>query len=93
LKGNSLRAGRSLRIYRPTEAEEPSLATRTKSKGHTKASLQLYAKVVPHKVKKGETLSSIADNYNTTVAALRKANGKVASHLQAGTVLVVRQAE
>jgi membrane-bound lytic murein transglycosylase D len=97
LKGNQLRAGRSLRIYRPTarttDTAEPTLASRNKSKSHEKASLQASRKVVHHKVKKGETLSSIAENYNTTVDALRRANGKSASHLQAGTVLVVKMGQ
>jgi membrane-bound lytic murein transglycosylase D len=97
LKGNQLRAGRMLRIYRPTtpatEPAEPRLASRSKSKSHEKSSLQASSRVVHHKVKKGETLSSIAESYNTTVAALRRANGKAASHLQAGTVLVVKMGE
>jgi membrane-bound lytic murein transglycosylase D len=44
-----------------------------------------------HKVKKGETLSSIASSYNTTVAALRRDNGKMAGNLRAGDVLVIRK--
>jgi membrane-bound lytic murein transglycosylase D len=95
LKGNSLKVGRSLRIYRPmasSEGGETRVASRSKgkSKSHGKSSLQATNRTIHHKVKKGETLSSIAENYNTTVAALRRANGKVASHLTAGTVLVVK---
>ena len=43
-----------------------------------------------HKVKPGETLTSIADHYNTTVAALRKDNAKIGAQLRAGDVVVVR---
>ena len=44
---------------------------------------------VLHKVRPGETLTSIASTYNTTVSALRRDNGKVASNLRAGAVLVI----
>jgi peptidoglycan lytic transglycosylase D len=42
-----------------------------------------------HKVKSGETLSSIANSYNTTVSALKKDNKNIAT-LRPGMVLVVR---
>jgi LysM repeat protein len=48
---------------------------------------------VHHKVRKGETLSSIAESYNTTVAALRRDNGSTASHLKTGSVLVIHMGE
>jgi LysM repeat protein len=41
-------------------------------------------------VRKGETLTSIAENYNTTVAALRRDNRNAGSQLQAGEVIVVK---
>ncbi len=95
LKGNQLHAGRTLRIYRPTaraESSAPEVASKSqsRSKAKAKSSLQASSKTVHHKVKKGETLSSIADNYNTTVAALRRDNGKSASRLHAGDVLLVK---
>ncbi len=95
LKGNQLKVGTRIRIYRPTaasEAAETHVASnsKTKSKPSSKSSLQATNRTIHHKVKKGETLSSIAENYNTTVAALRRANGKAASHLTAGTVLLVK---
>ena len=40
-----------------------------------------------HKVKKGETLSSIAHSYNTTVANLKKNNANASANLRAGEVL------
>lgn len=43
-----------------------------------------------HKVRKGETLTSIAAEYNTTVDALRRDNGKLARNLRAGQVLVIK---
>ncbi|HUN87901.1 MAG TPA: LysM peptidoglycan-binding domain-containing protein, partial [Terriglobales bacterium] len=97
LKGNSLLPGHTLRIYRPVaggEAPETHAASRTgSSNSHSKSSLQAKSRTVHHTVKKGETLSSIAESYNTTVAELRKDNGHAAAHLQAGTVLVVRTGE
>jgi membrane-bound lytic murein transglycosylase D len=45
--------------------------------------------VVHHKVKAGETLYSIANSYNTTVAALKQANRDVAT-LRPGMILIVR---
>jgi membrane-bound lytic murein transglycosylase D len=46
--------------------------------------------VVHHTVKSGETLYSIANNYNTTVAALKRDNGNPAI-LRPGMILVVRE--
>ena len=44
-----------------------------------------------HKVKKGETLSSIAESNHTSVAALKRDNPKLAANLRAGEVLVIRK--
>jgi peptidoglycan lytic transglycosylase D len=94
LKGNTVRAGRRLKIYRPVaaaEPTEPSVATRSKS--NKKSSLQASkaaSKTLQHKVRKGETLTSIAEEYNTSVEALRKANHIDHSELRAGDVLIVR---
>jgi membrane-bound lytic murein transglycosylase D len=94
LKGNTLRAGRKLKIYRPAvgqEAPEPDLARRAKS--NAKSSLQATSassKTVHHKVRKGETLTSIADAYNTSVSALRRDNHMSNAQLRAGEVLIVK---
>ena len=124
LKGNQLKPGRTLLIYRPAAgaaASEPSVARRKKSgKGATSVSMRTRKpepeedpeedavakpkkskglKTVPvskaaakktHKVKSGETLYSIASEYNTTVAALKKNNGKQATNLRAGNILVIK---
>ena len=44
-----------------------------------------------HKVKKGETLSSIAESYNTSVAALKRDNPRLSANLRAGDVLVIHK--
>jgi LysM repeat protein len=59
----------------------------------SKSSKQLQAAtakntVLHHRVKEGETLYSIASNYNTTVAALKRDNRNVAV-LRPGMVLVI----
>ena len=47
--------------------------------------------VTYHKVKKGETLSAIAQSYNTTVADLKKNNANLSANLRAGEVLLIRK--
>ncbi|HVM95864.1 MAG TPA: LysM peptidoglycan-binding domain-containing protein [Candidatus Acidoferrales bacterium] len=92
LKGNSLKPGRTLRIYRPvagSPASETHVASSKSGKSNKNNSLQASKHTVHHKVRKGETLSSIAEDYNTTVAALRRDNGRTASNLHAGSVLVI----
>jgi membrane-bound lytic murein transglycosylase D len=119
LKGNNVKAGRVLRIYRPTgeteeqasahrdvhgrgkkatvassrkgtsggEDEPPEIAGKSK---HGSSLQPVSSKVVRHKVKPGETLTSIANSYNTTVAQLKKDNKLEADNLKAGQVLVVK---
>ena len=92
LKGNTLKVGRSLVIYKPVAGgrAEPELAQKTSS--HTKGKKSAGKAVAStHTVKAGETLTSIASHYNTTVAALQKYNGHAAEKLHPGDVLVVRQ--
>jgi membrane-bound lytic murein transglycosylase D len=91
LHGNQVRAGRILRIYRPLA--EPATASKTAASRTPKlrkiSDLQASSRgrSVHHKVKSGETLVSIANRYNTSVAALRRDN-KISS-LKAGDVLVI----
>jgi peptidoglycan lytic transglycosylase D len=97
--GNKLRPGTVLYLHRPLapgEGEVVSTHGRTKyrrsSKLRTSASANNSGnKKILHKVRQGETLYSIANQYNTTVAALRRTNGKVAANLRAGAVLVIQE--
>jgi membrane-bound lytic murein transglycosylase D len=50
------------------------------------------ANVLRHKVKSGETLYSIATTYKTTVAALKRSNGNLAT-LRPGMILVVQPSQ
>ena len=97
--GNKLRPGTVLYLHRPLapgEREVVSTRGRTKYKRSSKLRASASAdssgnKKILHKVRQGETLYSIANQYNTTVAALRRTNGKVAANLRAGAVLVIQE--
>jgi len=84
LKGNKLVAGRTLRIYPPIGGSEPE-SVRRAGNGATD-----NGKGTTHRVRRGDTLYSIARAYNTTVAELKRANGLNSNALRAGDTLVVR---
>jgi membrane-bound lytic murein transglycosylase D len=71
------------------EEEEVTVAKTSKSSKSKKASSLEAAKKRTHKVQKGETLTSIAERYGTTVEALKKDNRSMARNLKAGQVLVI----
>ncbi|MCU1309999.1 MAG: Lytic transglycosylase, catalytic [Candidatus Angelobacter sp.] len=99
LKGNSLRAGRGLLIYKPVAGGRGEAEVAAKSGGAKKKSgksSKTLAKASPegkktHTVQQGETLTSIANRYNTTVAALHKYNRRASENLHPGDVLVVKE--
>ncbi len=137
IKGNALKVGRVLRVYKPVAGGEPTAQTASsgtsKRKGYSsevaekqtdtptpcikwtrrqgkrvciahakkaepesskeaiKRTSAKTSKVVRHTVKKGETLSGIAETYKTTVEALRRDNRKVAASLRPGSVLVIKR--
>ncbi|HEX8816339.1 MAG TPA: LysM peptidoglycan-binding domain-containing protein [Terriglobales bacterium] len=95
LKGNSLTGRHLLYVHLPVTPGMPE-PTATASKAHSTTSHAKTAhtqavaakQTVHHKVQPGETLYSIATNYNTTVAALKETNRNVAV-LRPGMILVV----
>ena len=103
-KWNHLRAsseltpGRTLVIYKPTDSTGPSAASERQadppesktanSKPHASTTT---ADVKHHTVKKGETLSSIAESNHVSVAELKRDNPKLAANLRAGDVLVIKK--
>lgn len=89
LKGNDLRPGRKLSIYKPV-GEDYAAAPDPPAKRSKGKTTKAANGSTTHKVKKGDTLSSIASRYNTTVDSLKQANGLTSSSLRAGAVLVVR---
>jgi peptidoglycan lytic transglycosylase D len=103
LRGTALVPGRVLLIYKPAGSGGPEVASSghsgvpAKPKGNQKASTADSKTAVAvksaqyHKVKKGETLGSIAESYNTSVAALKRDNPKLAASLRAGDVVVIHK--
>ncbi len=88
------RSGSKIRVHNNLRAssssgKRPAKAAKRES---AKAGAQgAGAKPVYHKVQRGETLTSIASSYNTTVSALRRDNAKQAGNLRAGDVLLIRE--
>jgi len=74
------RSGKRVCLARAKAAQPRTKAEATETK---------TAKTVRHTVRKGETLSSIASAYNTTISALKRDNHDIAT-LKAGRVLVIR---
>ena len=99
ISGSHVSRGTRLRIY-AGGLPEPAARTRGKSARNAGASMEdaaargsiAQAKTLEHRVKPGETLYSIARQYQVTVASLRESNTFLADRgLQAGDVLTIRQ--
>jgi LysM repeat protein len=94
LKGSSLAGRRILYLHLPvtrTTTADTQVASKHSRKSKHAAGTQTAAAsgVLHHKVKRGETLTSIATSYNTTIQALKQDNRNIAS-LRPGMILVVR---
>jgi peptidoglycan lytic transglycosylase D len=89
MKGSTLIAGHTIRIYRPLTG--PPAASRGNSRENSNLNRSKSGRIL-HTVQPGETLSAIADRYNTTVTALRHDN-KVTSLIHPGDVLVIPAAD
>ena len=101
IQGEKLTRGRILLIHRPEDERARVAGQETgwakgkkpgKTSGKSKTSSKLQAsagKATVHKVRPGETLSSIANQYNTTVAALRRDNARLGATLHPGDVVVI----
>jgi membrane-bound lytic murein transglycosylase D len=96
ISGVHVRRGTRLRIY---AGGAPSAPARTKAAQNSGAKVESVSERRPHasesqahRVKRGETLYSIARAYQTTVSALRQANPFLAGRmLQAGDILAIQQ--
>jgi membrane-bound lytic murein transglycosylase D len=95
LKGSSLAGRRVLYLHLPVSrsASEMQVASNHSTGSHhpasgTHAATTTTNAVLHHRVKRGETLFSIATSYNTTVSALKHDNRNVAA-LRPGMILVV----
>ncbi len=98
LKGNELRKGSRLLIYRPLSAARAEAEPRAASKSHKNNNLQVAAKTTQttpsgrttHTVREGETFYSIANDYGTTVDALKRENKRASALLHPGDVLIIK---
>jgi membrane-bound lytic murein transglycosylase D len=103
LTSNTVKPGRSLRIYKPSAEDSEVAGAHSKKKvapelsahnSHAAASAKkttaLAKNPTHHTVKPGETLTSIASEYNVSIAELKKNNPAIAK-LRAGDVLVIRR--
>ena len=97
--GSALPPGRTLVLYKPTGSDSNAAAAggdpETKSAAtvakHSKSQSAATADSRYHTVKKGETLSSIAETNHTSIAALKRDNPRLAANLRAGDVLVIKK--
>src|SRR6266446_314765 len=91
LKGNSLQGRRVVYIHLPVTPSINQLRQTSAPKPKGKNSLRTASdsSLSRHKVKRGETLTSIASTHHTTVAALKRANGDVAT-LRPGMILLIK---
>ena len=91
LKGDSLRGRRVVYVHLPVTPSareaQPSVASKSKSRKPLHATND--KPLVRHKVKQGETLTSIASTHHTTVAALKRDNRNL-STLRPGMILMIR---
>lgn len=105
LRRNAVRVGQQLRISVTSPADasaaawtaeaEPSVqkaATRTsKSKTSSKSSAKTAkaSKPTTHKLKKGDSLSSLSKKYGVSVAEIKRANGMKSDNLRAGETIKI----
>jgi membrane-bound lytic murein transglycosylase D len=89
LKGNTVRLGQRLRVYRPAGVRESSQDSVAGKSGRKKSPQVAGGKRRTHTVKPGETLYSIASTYNTTVAELKRDNRLASNKLFPGDTLVI----
>ena len=90
MKGDSLAGRRVLYVHLPISPTVAAAERQTKSKSHHTSELaeNKSGSPVHHTVKPGETLYSIANNYKTSVKAIKQTNANVAT-LRPGMVLVI----
>src|SRR5207249_9663499 len=80
LKGESVQGRRVLYVHLPVTPNGSDAIRASAPKSQSSNRLRRTAKTpTRHKVKQGETLSSIARSYKTTVAAIKHANGNLAT--------------
>jgi len=90
MKGDSLTGRRLLYVHLPISPTVAAAEHQTKPKSHHTSELADNKSGAPvhHTVRRGETLYSIANNYKTSVKAIKQTNANVAT-LRPGMVLVI----
>lgn len=90
MKGDSLAGRRVLYVHLPVSPTVAAMEHPSKRKSHHTSELAASKSGSPvrHTVKRGETLYSIANNYKTSVKAIKQTNANVAT-LRPGMVLVI----
>jgi len=104
LRGNTVAVGRTLVVYKPLaggtgsevasaggDPAPPKSGKNGKVAKSSKPGAEAAQSATFHKVQPGETLSGIAQSYNTTVASLKKNNSNLSANLRPGEVLVIRK--
>ena len=79
LSSSSINAGQRLAVDRSVAKKSPA-----------KSSKQSASSTTTHKVRRGETLGSIAEKYGVSVSDLREWNGITGSNIKAGQKLIVK---
>jgi membrane-bound lytic murein transglycosylase D len=94
MKGDSLKGRRVLYLHLPVSPASVSNEPRTAAKSKRNSTLAAHSSSgsIRHTVRQGETLYSIANNYNTSVEAIKQTNAHVAT-LRPGMVLVIPAAQ
>ena len=94
IRGDSLGGHRVLYVHLPISPASASNEPRTASKSKRSNVLAAHNPIgsVRHTVRRGETLYSIANSYNTSVEAIKQTNAHVAI-LRPGMVLVIPAAQ
>ncbi|MEN2415004.1 GDSL-type esterase/lipase family protein [Flavobacterium mesophilum] len=75
----------TIRIITPNNQNMFDLATSSQ----TNIIQSTERKVITHKIKKGEAISTIADKYNVSVTEIKKANGLKSNNIRAGRTLKI----
>src|SRR5439155_20573132 len=90
LKGERVHGRRVLYVDLPVTPNGSDAIRASSPKSQSSNRLRMTAKTpTRHKVKQGETLSSIASSYKTPVAAIKHDNGNLAT-LRPGMILLIR---
>ena len=91
VRAAALKAGQTLRIpVASGSSEQLALVKRSEQPALAAAEVQAPAEKVAHKLKKGETLSEVAEKYDVSLTALMQWNGiSKAANVKAGQELVV----